>query len=529
MSNLWRPTVNRYNNDWVLNREDPIWRDCVLFLGGKGSGTTAIDSSGRGNHGTLGGVQSTAVPALHRKGWLGFSGTDDIAIPNFTLAESYTLAIWARSDSFANGRYFYIYSGGDGLQFGPNTGSLLFYAFGPNTSVTYTNSVYYNGDWHLWVARRVAGDKCYIYQDGNEVQSAADNGATGGTTSTLYVGNDLAGTKSCLGDLGDPIVWNRALSLPEIRQLASLRPDLNGAIRSTVPRFRPTVITQEEEEASTTYGAVRSWRPVVNRFNNDWELDLSDSLWRDCVLFLGGKGSGTTAIDSSPNRITATHVGTSLVASPHLHCKVFNFSVDGQYVDVQLAGSVIGTKDFAFYAWVWLAASHDDYPAIFGFGDTSSGEFMLRVNSGGDLSTYGSNGSMALIGDALPTETWVPVAVTRIGETLTIWQNQIATATIGSRGADISTSKTMRLGGADTAGNRNWQGYIGNPILLVGDGVYHPELLSLRPDLDGAIRSTVPRFRPTIVVGTEEGVTIPRYLNQRFLPTGSYAVSQVQI
>ncbi|GAG03444.1 unnamed protein product, partial [marine sediment metagenome] len=79
---LWLPQhdliESRYDDDWELDSDSSLWRGCKLFLGGKGGGDLAVDSSLYGNHGTvLSGV--TPATGLDRRGW-DFPGTDDAVI-----------------------------------------------------------------------------------------------------------------------------------------------------------------------------------------------------------------------------------------------------------------------------------------------------------------------------------------------------------------------------------------------------------------------------------------------------------------
>jgi len=83
------------------------------------------------------------------------------------------------------------------------------------------------------------GANGYAYLDGVLAGTKTDWSLS--TTCTLMPGGESYRTPN-LSYGADFCGWNRSLSAQEIRQLASLRPDLNGAIRSTVPMMPPVSV-----------------------------------------------------------------------------------------------------------------------------------------------------------------------------------------------------------------------------------------------------------------------------------------------
>jgi hypothetical protein len=234
--------ISRATNPfWDINRRHPLWRDCVLLLGGKGSGATALDSSGQNRHGTL--VNGPTWGAGSGRRYITFNNALNQHITCGTISyaegEPVALGAWVRTTQSSN--YIGVIGGSTG---GSNTiglqvqsGTPRVYMFGAVSATTNVS----DGKWHHILALRI-GTTVYIYVDGVQENSATNSAYDSALGShTLYVATLGNSNYDFLGDIADPCVWRRPLSVSEIRQLASLRPDLDGAIRSTVPMMTPVI------------------------------------------------------------------------------------------------------------------------------------------------------------------------------------------------------------------------------------------------------------------------------------------------
>ena len=225
--------------DWELNPDASLWRDCLVFLGGRGAGNTAIDSSPRNNACSL--VNGTLWSHGHgRSGWQ-FDGSDDeISGPVLsTLAGSITYAGWEFLTATGSYRGFVdtlnrtTYANGATLVM--NGTRLAYYALA--TGWRSTGVVLATGRWlHIAVAvDATTGGRFYV--DGTDVGGWSDPTChVVAPTFSLRIGKSYSGYTQA-GYMQDVGIWNRCLSVSEIRQLASARPDLDGAIRSTWPTW----------------------------------------------------------------------------------------------------------------------------------------------------------------------------------------------------------------------------------------------------------------------------------------------------
>lgn len=247
---------NRYNDDEWKPTEGGLFTrpSCKLALLGAGTGDIARDSSPYGNHGAL--VNAPGLSrGLGRKAWR-FSGAGDKGIslgdPIPGDITQLSLSVWCYFAGSATD-YGVIYRGAQSASTGAlslwyDNAATDHYAFLVRDSsghyvVKYSACVPLVNTWTNIGIVFTGGDSTSLYIDGIE-----DSNSPFATSAVLniqdhasgwWVGRDSTGAKEMLGDLADIELFSTLLSLPEIRQLASRHPDLDGNIQSTSPMWTP--------------------------------------------------------------------------------------------------------------------------------------------------------------------------------------------------------------------------------------------------------------------------------------------------
>ena len=167
--------------------------------------------------------------------------------------------------------------------------------------------------------------------------------------------------------------------------------------------------------------------------------------------------SGTNANDASGNGHTATLSGGATFASG-LQNNAVTLSGSNQYVSLP-GGIVSGLSSFSICTWVKLSAAPPQWARIFDFGTGTNTYMFLTPNSGAgtrfSITTSGNGQEQQINAPALTTGTWRHVAVTRSGNTGTLYVD----------GAEVAQNTTMTLSpmslGTTT---QNWLGRSQFPV-----------------------------------------------------------------
>ena len=194
------------------------------------SGLSLIDRSGRGSHGTLVAPSDTSWSASGSGVSLAFNGSTQYATLPFsaTFGSSATLSLWVRRDiatpsTNANSGFFSanLSDGGAASHYPFTDGTAYFRllrsartSFTPLATVTRTN-------WHN-VTVITDGTTYTVYQAGILAHSTTAE-ATVSLSSPLIVAKADVQTFYCAARFDDIRLYNRALTLSEIRLLASRR------------------------------------------------------------------------------------------------------------------------------------------------------------------------------------------------------------------------------------------------------------------------------------------------------------------
>jgi hypothetical protein len=167
--------------------------------------------------------------------------------------------------------------------------------------------------------------------------------------------------------------------------------------------------------------------------------------------------SGTSANDASGNGHTATLSGGATFASG-LQDNAVSLSGSNQYVSLP-SGIVSGLSSFSICTWVKLSTAPPQWARIFDFGTGTNTYMFLTPNSGAgtrfSITTSGNGQEQQINAPALTTGTWRHVAVTRTGNTGTLYVD----------GAEVAQNTAMTLSpmslGTTT---QNWLGRSQFPV-----------------------------------------------------------------
>lgn len=195
------------------------------WLAGHG-GNMALDLSGNGNHGTFQG-DTHLVPGKFGQAW-NFDGDGDYVDTQWDAADelsNLTVSAWVKNVSTAQGqRYVVDHSDGGGFAIRLNRASNSYDAFvyydsgslaGVLTTGNLATGIY---DRHH-VAMAYSSSGCYLYLDGVEVDSTSGADNIDSSGGTLHIGSTYNGIELFSGTIDNVMIFDRALSAAEIRQL----------------------------------------------------------------------------------------------------------------------------------------------------------------------------------------------------------------------------------------------------------------------------------------------------------------------
>lgn len=258
------------------------------------TGTTAADSSGFGNMGTLSGGASWAAGTFE-SGVVFDGGTGRIVVPSGLWFEAPSVTVGAWVEHFGTqGQYKYIVAKGatgcNAASYGLYTGAaegLQFYV-STEAGMEFTRSpdagtAIWDGEWH-YVAGTFDGARVRLYVDGVQVGSGTPvTGPIDYTTtdsSDLYIGSYAGCTDHALaGTVDDVRIWRTALSADEI--VAAMTPLPDDV--PPPPESKCTVPGTEGDDTLVGTGK----RDVICGFGGD---DVLRSLGGNDLL-LGGGGA----------------------------------------------------------------------------------------------------------------------------------------------------------------------------------------------------------------------------------------------
>jgi len=195
-----------------------------------GGGTSASDSSGHGNSGTLVNGATWSTDSKVGSGSITFDGSSNyVTVPRTTsiTSESDTVPIsisfWVKPAVTLNSStagYLTMLAKSSDYIFRYDTGQLHFY-IGTAKDVAYTTTLNANQWYHITGVKENNAHTLSLYLNGVLVKGPYDVGPASYNANNLTMGATSAGSLFFPGSLDDVRIYNRALSAAEVSQLYS--------------------------------------------------------------------------------------------------------------------------------------------------------------------------------------------------------------------------------------------------------------------------------------------------------------------
>jgi hypothetical protein len=189
------------------------------------SGTTARDSSGFGNNGTLNNGPTWVTGRIGDA--LDFDGTDDYVDcgddESLNITGNITLSLWVNTDTVASGTHrSYLLKGDTSYALKQNSwGNIEFFVYiGGWQAVTLPADESFNGVWHH-LAGTYDGSQIKLYVDGILRDTKNYTGAIGTNTAIVSIGSDSGTRRYCDARIDDVRIYNRAITAMEVIKLAA--------------------------------------------------------------------------------------------------------------------------------------------------------------------------------------------------------------------------------------------------------------------------------------------------------------------
>ena len=364
----------------------------------EGAGTSTRDTSPSGNTGTLtnfaltGTTTSTWVQGRTGSGYaLNFDGSDDyVDIPNSTLwdfgSNPMAVSMWVRFDSSKSSFLLMQKSGAGngGFEFWWNANSLLF-SFSSITNAITKTWVPSLNTWHHVVYTR-SGNVHTLYVNGASIGSTTTAGSVEDVTGALRIGGrDVDGGYELDGSLDDVRVYNRALSLQEIRNLYN-----TGAVKANAST------AQLQQGTSLASGLVGHWTFDGQYLNTTTSTDTS-----------GSGNDGTLGSGTAKPKPALGKLGQAL-----------SFDGSNDVVTAPENGSLDIATALTLSFWMKQTTADASDRSIIDKGIWTSANYELRVSTGNiRLLSNGAGASQHVYQttSAVPVGVWTHVAVSQVG------------------------------------------------------------------------------------------------------------------
>jgi len=357
----------------------------------EGAGTTAYDTSGSANHGTLtnGPTWTTSKEGETGKA-LSFDGVDDyIEIPSSSslsyLNPVISWSVWIKMPSLPTvetatvlSRYI------DGFSTQVRTSGEVYTEVYINSGTEFyfdSNATLSPGIWHN-LTTTFDSDTLKLYIDGNLDKSLSGAGAT-----TFYeynnlwrIGSRTTGVRFFPGSIDEVRIYNRALSASEIEELYG-----EGKARLDLSDLRFTAADGTTNLPYWLENDSKAWVKIPSLpasaatdiyyyFGNPTATAASsttNTFIREISGLAAGwnfnEGTGTTAYDTSGNANTGTLTNSPTWTTDKNGTANSAIAFDGvdDYVDAGNDESLdFGTGEVSFEAWVNIGTQTEDYVAI---------------------------------------------------------------------------------------------------------------------------------------------------------------------
>jgi hypothetical protein len=381
-----------------------------------GTGTTVTDVSGNGNNGTL--VSASWTAAMEGRNGIAaqFANTDSaVALPNDLFAGANELTVsswvfltdnqaWNHLFDFGTGTetdlYFTLNNSSGGMELGVRSNGSA-----PQTLFTTTMLPL-----NMWkhVAITLSSQGAFIYVDGREVARAPGlvvSPSVLGVTTSNWIGKSQFPYPEFNGRLDEFYVYNRALTRPEIAQLAWPKTDYSiwhfdetsGTVaHDSSDNARDGTLINATWTGGVFGGAIQLYNPgaVSTPSASDQYVQLPNGILENCT-------QGYTV------------AGWISITAVYTHQRIFNFGNDaGNFIAARTMGEMTqqlalvnrtdGTERYAYINSIWTAGIWYHVATV------RNGQTLLVYLNG---STTGVASAVNSVVDAMPT-------ADRLGHTL---------------------------------------------------------------------------------------------------------------
>jgi hypothetical protein len=257
----------------------------------EGSGTTAYDSSGNGNDGTILGNPKWVAGKVG--GAIDFDGDGDYINcgndPIFDITDEITLTVWVNSNDNGNSEHnCWLGKGDNAYAIKHQSGNYLeFFIYdGDWHSTNYSTDITsLNGDWHH-MAGTYDGSELKFYLDGELAANLVYSSTIGTAAHNVTIGENSQATGRYFdGMLDDPRIYNKALSQDDIKSI------MMGAAFAYA--FSPT---PQDGSINSANWVTLGWKPGDFAASHDIYMgdnfDDVNNATRDSEVFRGNQGLG---------------------------------------------------------------------------------------------------------------------------------------------------------------------------------------------------------------------------------------------
>ncbi|MCP4409781.1 MAG: hypothetical protein GY807_18965 [Gammaproteobacteria bacterium] len=303
---------------------------------------------------------------------------------------------------------------------------------GSNQADTYTAALDDGNDHYVTVTVYVDGAdvKADIYVDGVYVDVLAN-----GNWATDFWTVGIAADRTAIGRLMD----------------STSGASLDGKAKNW------SINNNHQADAADVQRLYDGWRIAGQTPAAEWKFDE-------------GTGGGPGAVaDSSGNgkHLAAGGMGWDLGENGgDLNVTSAGRVFDGvkDYIEVPDDASLrFGTAPFQVHSWIKAASQVNDYGRLFGKGDTAADEWVCDITKATGVYTFrvgGAAQSAATSGTDYQDDAWHLISLIRNGTSIAILVDGVSKATATIVLANLSVTKTIRIGWADDTASREFTGMI---------------------------------------------------------------------
>lgn len=422
------------------------------------SGTTAYDSSGLGNNGTLtnGPAISTGTPSkFFSTRSVSFDGVDDYlttpdtgasngtGVYHFDDSENFTLSAWYKgSDTSTNSDWGKVLMGRDSADIWANlvlrNGKVEFihYNAGWLHNLVSTTTVT-DGAWHHIAYINRLDKTGSIYIDGKH--EVTGSSAFDDATRRFVISGFMKGYSGVFtsGSLDDIRVYNTALSGDAIRDLASLAPPGSLTASGSQTRYIPGIFFP------STGGLIGHWK---------MEETIAGSTVTDSSGYnRDGTPNGTGGANNLPQPATSVPGNTSFLTTRSL-----NLDGTDDYVNFGTSAD-LSPANMSFSFWTINNVTPAQYDALLLRSSSTAWAdgWGVWYDSASTIKFYVGNYATNFASATISPQQWNHVAGTWDGTTLKIYVNGVLGTNGSKSGAQTATTQALATRGFSDAFNIN--------------------------------------------------------------------------